>query len=65
MNYENQNPILHMKNIHVSYNDIKALKGVDFDLYQGEIHALVGEHRAGKTTLVKLLSGAIKKKRVK
>ncbi|MBN1799372.1 MAG: ATP-binding cassette domain-containing protein [Spirochaetales bacterium] len=50
-----------MKNIQVSYNQIKALRGVDFDLYRGEIHALVGEHRAGKSTLVKILSGAVRK----
>ena len=34
---------------------------MDFDLYEGEIHALVGEHRAGKSSLVKILSGAIQK----
>jgi len=53
--------LLKMKDIHVSYRDIKALKGVDFELYKGEIHALVGEHRAGKTTLAKVLSGSVKK----
>ena len=56
-------PILRMKNIHVSYESCKALKGVDFDLYPGEIHGLVGEHRAGKSTLVKLLSGAVRKEK--
>ena len=49
-----------MKNIHASYGNIKAFKGVDFNLYNGEIHALVGEHRAGKSTLVKILSSAEK-----
>ena len=53
--------LVRMRNIHVSYNGVAALKGVDFDLYEGEIHALVGEHRAGKSTLVKLLSGAVQK----
>jgi two-component system sensor histidine kinase AtoS len=52
---------LKMKNIQVNYNQVKALRGVDFDLYRGEIHALVGEHRAGKSTLVKILSGAVRK----
>lgn len=51
-----------MRNIHVTYNNIPALKGIDFDLYNGEIHALIGEHRAGKSSLVKILSGAVKKK---
>jgi two-component system sensor histidine kinase AtoS len=54
-------PILQMKNIYVSYGSQQALNGVDFDLYQGEIHGLVGEHRAGKSTLVKLLSGSVVK----
>ena len=53
--------ILRMRNIHVSYNGVPALKGVDFDLYEGEVHALVGEHRAGKSSLVKLMSGAVQK----
>lgn len=52
-----------MKNIHVQYGKVHALQGVDFNLMRGEIHGLVGEHRAGKTTLVKLLSGAVQKER--
>jgi len=59
---ENTNsPVLTMRNIQASYGDTKALNGVDFDLFNGEIHALVGEHRAGKSTLVKLLSGSVVK----
>ncbi len=54
-------PILQMRGICVSYGSIEALRGVDFDLFRGEIHALVGAHRAGKSTLVKLLSGAVRK----
>jgi two-component system sensor histidine kinase AtoS len=56
-------PILEMRGISVRYGDVVALRGVDFDLRPGEIHALVGEHRAGKSTLVKLLSGAVRKER--
>lgn len=55
-------PLLKMTDIHVNYGSIRALKGVNFDLYPGEVHALVGEHRAGKSSLVKLLSGAVRKK---
>ncbi len=58
---ESNDVILKMRNINVSYNNVKALRGVDFDLLKGEIHAIVGEHRAGKSTLVKLLSGAVVK----
>ena len=50
--------ILELRNIHVSYGSVAALDGVDYDLYAGEIPALVGEHRAGKSSLVKVLSGA-------
>jgi len=54
-------PILQLNNIHLFYGDVPVLNGVDFDLYRGEIHALVGEHRAGKSSLVRILSGEIKK----
>jgi two-component system sensor histidine kinase AtoS len=53
--------LLKMKGIYAGYGSVKAVDGVDFDLFEGEIHALVGEHRAGKTTLVNILSGAIRK----
>jgi len=56
-----QDTVLLLKNIHVNYGSLQALKGVDFDLKAGEVHALVGEHRAGKSTLIKVLSGAINK----
>jgi two-component system sensor histidine kinase AtoS len=54
--------LLQMRNIHVAYHDNQALKGIDFDLYRGEVHALIGEHRAGKSSLAKVLSGAVRKK---
>lgn len=54
-------PVISLRNVHVSFESFKALNGIDFDLRKGEIHGLVGEHRAGKSTLVKLLSGAIRK----
>jgi signal transduction histidine kinase len=47
-----------MKCINLFYGSVHALKGVDFDLFGGEIHALVGTHRAGKSSLMKILSGA-------
>ncbi len=52
---------LEMRGITVTYGAITALANVNFDLHPGEIHAIVGEHRAGKSTLVKLLSGVVRK----
>jgi len=49
--------ILELKNISKSFGGVKALNTVDFDLFEGEIHGLVGENGAGKSTLMKILSG--------
>jgi two-component system sensor histidine kinase AtoS len=54
-------PLLKMKDIRVAYDSFEALKGVDFTLRAGEIHAIVGEHRAGKSSLVKVLAGSFGK----
>jgi len=41
------------------FGGLKAVDGVDFELRQGEIHALIGPNGAGKTTFVSLLSGRL------
>jgi ABC-type sugar transport system ATPase subunit len=51
-------PILEARQIRKHYPGVQALDGVDFDLAPGEVRALVGKNGAGKSTFVKILSGA-------
>ena len=49
--------LLEMKNITKTFPGVKALDDVNFQVEEGEIHALVGENGAGKSTLMNVLSG--------
>lgn len=52
--------LLQVKNLQVAYGGIHAVKGIDLDIQQGELVALIGANGAGKTTTLKTLVGMIK-----
>lgn len=53
-----QNSFITMEGICKSFVGVKALDSVDFSIHQGEIHCLAGENGCGKSTLIKIISGA-------
>jgi ribose transport system ATP-binding protein len=57
-NLSEKEKILDVKNLSKEFPGVKALTNFNFDLYEGEVHSLIGENGAGKSTFIKLLSGA-------
>ena len=51
-------PIVEMRDIHKNFGAVQALRGIDLTLQHREILGLVGDNAAGKSTLMKILSGA-------
>ena len=53
-------PMLSIKNLEVAYGKIKAVKGISFDVNEGEVVTLIGTNGAGKTTTLRTISGLIR-----
>ena len=53
--------LLEARKLDKSFNGVYALKGLDLSLKEGEIHGLVGENGAGKSTFIKILGGVYTK----
>lgn len=55
--------LFEIKDLEVNYGVIKAIKGVSFDVNEGEIIALIGANGAGKTTILHTITGLIQAKK--
>ena len=55
-------PIVNVSDLKFSYPKREVLKGIDFELYQGEVVSLLGANGCGKSTLIRLILGLIKGK---
>ncbi len=56
-------PVLHIRDLHVSYGSLRVLRGVSLDVPPGETFGLLGPNGAGKTTLIHTILGLIKPQR--
>lgn len=52
--------MLEVKDLHVHYGMIEAIKGIDFEVNKGEVIALIGANGAGKTTTLHTITGLLK-----
>jgi branched-chain amino acid transport system ATP-binding protein len=57
---DGKSPLLTIKDLHVSYGNIAAVKGISLEVYPGEIVSLIGANGAGKSTTMRAISGLIK-----
>jgi len=53
----NINPIIEVRDVYKSFKDVKAVKGINFTVGEGQFMALLGPNGAGKTTMVEMIEG--------
>jgi ABC-2 type transport system ATP-binding protein len=53
----NSDPAIYVRGLRKSYDDLEAVKGIDFEVQSGEVFGLLGPNGAGKTTTVEILEG--------
>jgi branched-chain amino acid transport system ATP-binding protein len=58
-------PLLEVKDLHVSYGSINALRGISFEVNEGEVVTLIGANGAGKSTTMNTIAGLLKPKQGK
>ncbi|AMV41164.1 sugar ABC transporter ATP-binding protein [Paraburkholderia caribensis] len=54
-------PLLDMQGIDISFGGVPALRGANLSVAAGEVHALIGQNGAGKSTMIKILTGAYRR----
>ncbi len=54
-------PVLHVKNIYKYYDQVRAVDGVSFEIYPGQVFTLLGPNGAGKTTTLEIVEGLRRK----
>jgi ABC-2 type transport system ATP-binding protein len=57
MHSQNSDPVIEVRDLHKSYRETEALRGVDFSVTAGQIMGLVGPNGAGKTTIIRAAAG--------
>lgn len=55
----NKDTLLSVKDLTISYGNIRAVKGISFDVYEGEIVTLIGANGAGKSSTLRSISGIV------
>jgi len=58
-----RDPLLSIRDLHVSYGAIKAIRGVNLDVFEGEIVSVIGANGAGKSTLMNAVIGSVRREK--